>query len=429
MWRILRVVVFLIAGCTVGYSQASKSPLSSQGIGDISDLSMVHNEGMGGLGISFGSFWYMNSINPALLPLNSLTVFQAGFATERRSIFTEESSSVNNGGNLSYIATSFPIIGGRWTSAVGLAPYSTVEYKFSSRNPVAGAPGESALANEGTGGFNQFYWSNGVRLGDSFFLGARASYLFSSITEQSTSVALDTNMVSRFQAAIFDRVSVSDFKFTAGAVFIKDSIFNNRININVGVLYDFAGEINARQFRTLERRALLGTALESDTLINNEEGSVYLPSAYGFGVTFSRTFHWSVGLEMKMQNWSQFKNFDGVNENLSDGLRIALGGEYIPDYAAVSNYFKRISYRTGFSYELLPYTVNLPNSSNNNNQFKEVGINFGLSLPVGRYSSVDLATRYARRGDISETNIEEEVLRFSLGISFNDQWFIRRKYD
>ena len=422
MWRVLSVVVVLIiSGGTMAYGQASRTPLSGQGIGDVNDMSMVHNEGMGGLGISSGSFWYLNSINPALLPLNSLTVFQAGFASERRSVFADGTSSVNTGANLSYLATAFPIKGGRWTSAVGLTPFSTVEYKVNSRQPLAGSPGESVMTNEGSGGFNQVYWANGFRLGDAFFLGARASYLFSSIIEETTTVAIDTNMVSNFQAAIFDRISVSDFRFTAGAAFVKDSIFNNRINLNLGVLYDFAGEIDATQFRTLERRSLLGTAYESDT-VNNESGSIYLPSAYGFGVTLSRTFHWTLGLEMKMQNWSEYKNFNDHNDGFSDGLRVALGGEYTPDYVAVSNYFKRITYRTGFSYELLPYTVN-------NNQVKELGINFGLSLPVGRYSSVDLATRSAKRGNISETTIEEEVLRFSLGITFNDQWFIRRKYN
>ena len=274
----------------------------------------------------------------------------------------------------------------------------------------------------GTGGFNQFYWSNGVRIGDSFYLGARASYLFSSILEESTTYAIDSTITSQFQSAISDRISVSDFKFTAGAVFSKDSIFNGRTRLNVGVLYDFQSEISATQFRTLERRNLVGTPVDADTLVNNADGSITLPSAYGFGISFSRDFHWMVGIELKMQNWSQYKNFQGSNDNFSDGIKIAIGGEYIPDYVSVSSYFKRITYRTGFSYEMLPHTFN-------GNQMREVGINFGLSLPVGRFSSVDLAMKYGKRGKIEETTIQEEVLKFGLGITFNDQWFIRRKYD
>lgn len=422
MWRFLSVLIIVMGGYNVAVSQASESPLSSQGIGDIQDLSMMHQEGMGGLGISTGSIWYMNSINPALLPLNSLTVFGAGFALEKRSIFSPVNSSVNTGGNLSYLGTAFPVKAGRWTTAIGLAPYSTVEYSFINRNPISDTPGIAIRTFEGSGGFNQVYWANGVRLGNNLYVGARTSFLFSSIIKENTSVAIDTNLVTNYQAALFDRVSVSDLRFTLGAVYMKDSLFNRRLNLSVGAIYEPASDINATHFQTLERRTLLGIPFESDTIVNNVEGAVHLPAKYGFGVTLFSPLRWQVGFELRMQDWSKYRSFQGGNENFSDAIHLTVGGEYTPDYASVSNYFNRISYRTGFSYSMLPNTIN-------NSQLTEFGINFGLSLPVSRYSSIDLAMRYGKRGNVSETTIEEEVLRFGLGITFNDQWFIRRKYD
>lgn len=420
MWRIFSVVSVVIMS-TNGYSQVSESPFTAQGIGEVQDLSMVHNDGMGGIGISTGSLWYMNAMNPALLPLNTLTVFGAGFNTERRSVSTADESSVSSGGNLSYLGTALPVKTGRWTTAIGLAPYSTVNYEYTKIQNFEGSTGEAILTRTGIGGFNQFYWGNGVKFGKDFFLGARATYLFSSITEESSNLVVDTTMTLESKIAIFDRISVSDFMFSAGAAFSKDSLFNKNIRLTVGVTYDFAAEINANAFKTLERRNITNIALESDTLLN-EDGSIYLPSKYGFGFTLAERLNWQVSLEMQMQGWSEYKNFTGGNDNLSDGIRVALGGEYTPDYSSVTNYFKRISYRAGFSYELLPYTLN-------NNQVKEVGINFGLSLPVSRFSSIDLAVKYANRGNIAETSMQENVVNFGLGITFNDQWFIRRKYD
>ena len=73
------MVAFMSLTVTTTFGQASQSPFSSQGIGDLYDLGLAHNRGMGGLGISNPSYWHLNNVNPALLPYNSLTVFSAAF--------------------------------------------------------------------------------------------------------------------------------------------------------------------------------------------------------------------------------------------------------------------------------------------------------------------------------------------------------------
>lgn len=425
MWRIYSVVVFSVFLSTGVFAQASESPLTAQGIGEIKDLSTVQNDGMAGIGISTGSLWYMNTMNPALLPFNSLTVFSVGFATERRTVESAEANSVSSGGNISYLGTALPFINGRWTTAIGLAPYSTVEYNVRKLSSFPESSGDVLFINEGTGGFNQVYLSSGVRIGSDFYLGLRGSYLFSSINSQSQTVISDTAVVSSNIIALNDRLSVSDVIWTAGAAFSKDSIFNKNIRLTVGATYDFATDVNSNLFRTIERRSTrtgsFNIPVAADTLINSD-GSQYFPSAYGFGFTFSEGLNWQASLEMQMQSWSEYENFEGGNDNLSDAFRVILGGQYTPEYTSVTNYFNRITYRAGISYAQLPFTIN-------NNQLKEVGINFGLSLPVSRFSSIDLAVKYADRGNVTETFLKEEVWRFGLGITFNDQWFIRRKYD
>lgn len=422
MWRILSVVVIVLSGISVAHGQASKSPISSQGIGDIHDLSLMNHEGMGGLGVSASSLWYLNNINPALLPDNNLTVFQAGFASESRSVFTADNSSTNVGGNLSYLATAFPIKRNVWTSAIGLFPYSTVEYDFTQSSVIPGTDNRAVVNNRGSGGLNQFYWSNGFRINKNFSFGVKASYLFSSITRENTVYPQDTsNVTVAFQSNLVDKLSVSDIRFSFGGVFKIDSVFNNRTNFNVGVVYELGSNVNSYQFLELEKRTLAGVSFE-DTVINDVQGNIYLPASLKVGVSLSRYNRWLVGVDVKRQTWSDFENFDGENDGLEDMMKIILGGEYIPDIASVSSYFKRISYRAGFIYTELPFVIN-------GNQVNEIGINFGLSLPLGRFSSIDMAFGYGRRGNIAETTIEEEVLRFGLGVTFNDQWFIRRKYD
>jgi hypothetical protein len=98
-----------------------------------------------------------------------------------------------------------------------------------------------------------------------------------------------------------------------------------------------------------------------------------------------------------------------------------LGGEITPDQLAVGNYLKRITYRAGFSYEKTPFAIN-------NKQLTDLGINFGLSLPTGR-SSLDFAFRAGKRGDKSVNVLEETYFKIYFGITFNDRWFIRRRFD
>jgi hypothetical protein len=105
---------------------------------------------------------------------------------------------------------------------------------------------------------------------------------------------------------------------------------------------------------------------------------------------------------------------------LKQALRIAVGSETTPDSYS-ENYFKRVTYRVGFSFEELPYLAN-------NNKVKDIGINFGLSLPAGR-SSLDLGFKYGQRGNRADTYLEENYFRLYFGLTFNDQWFIKRKFD
>jgi hypothetical protein len=81
-----------------------------------------------------------------------------------------------------------------------------------------------------------------------------------------------------------------------------------------------------------------------------------------------------------------------------------------------------MTYRTGVSYEEMPYLIG-------GSRIKDFGINFGFSMPVGRYSSLDLAVKAGKRGDLQTNTIEENYLKFYFGVTFNDQWFIKRKFD
>ncbi|QSE98742.1 hypothetical protein [Fulvivirga lutea] len=421
--RILAVVLICVVG-NAAMGQATRSPFTANGIGDIVELAQAHNQGNGGLGISNGNYWNLNNMNPALLPYNSLTVFSAGFVGGQRTVASESLEEQYTAGNLNYLVTAFPVKKGIWTTSIGLMPYSNVNYDFTYTSVVTGSNDVVEIRERGTGGFNQFYWSNGVALNKYLFVGLKATYIFSSIEKKFSNTIQNVGNV--YTPVVTDRVTVSDFLLSGGLAFNADSIFNSKVKFKAGLTYDLGTDVNAKKFQSFDRTVDNRPPIATDTLIDNQSGIVRIPQAIGLGISFNRGLRWMIGMDVKMQKWSEYKRFDGSDGSFDDSFKITLGGEWTPDPSSVTSYIKRITYRIGGSYENTPYLVD---NEGEMNQVKDFGINFGWSLPAGRFSSFDMAFRYGRRGSIDKTILEENYYRVYLGITFNDQWFIKRKYD
>jgi hypothetical protein len=140
------------------------------------------------------------------------------------------------------------------------------------------------------------------------------------------------------------------------------------------------------------------------------------------GISFGQGDKWMVGVDATISDFTVYRDFDNRNVPVQKGKKLAIGTEFTPDPTSISNYLKRMTYRTGVSIEESPYLIN-------GKPLKDLGINFGLSLPVSRVSSLDLAVRWGKRGNVSDNTIEETYFKIYFGVTFNDQWFIKRRFD
>lgn len=403
--------------------QATRSPYTSFGIGEPYGNALVNNQGMAGVGVSQPQFYFINNINPALLVYNSIhTVFQAGIIMERRAIVGDTLREISKGGNMNYLVTAFPIKPGKWTTSVGLMPYSSVNYKLKYKDEIIGSSEQVNVIEEGSGGLTQLYWSNGVRLTEDFAVGLKSSYIFSSIINTYKNQLINSPQPVNYIAAVEEKSYVRDFTFGTGISFSKDSLFNkDRYRLSVGAVYNFGNDLAARKTDRLYRTNAIGDTTDVSVLPSSKKGSYYIPPSLTVGVSLSRGLNWSLGSEFSYQDWSTFKNVNNQNGGLEKSWRVALGGEVTPDPFGSQNYLKSLTYRAGLSLEQNPFLAN-------NNAVKDIGINFGLTLPAGR-SSLDLAFKYGKRGNKSENTLEETYFKIYFGITFNDQWFIKRKFD
>ena len=414
----------LLAFSTVAFGQAASSPFSTLGIGEPYGNNLIQNQGMGGTGVSQPQYWSINNTNPALLVFNYLTTFQAGSLIESRTVSLDTASQKNVNGNLIYLVTAFPIKMRKWTTSVGLTPFTRVNYKVAYQEQIRDnfntVIDTADITEQGSGGLNQVYWAHGIRIHKNWSIGVKAAYIFGSINNDFSNTLVIANQSIPFAIAVAEQTYVKDFKFTGGLSFSKDSLFGKDYRLSVGAVYNFSSDLKADKTSVIERRYTTSTPISSDTL-EIKGGSIVIPASFSIGFSLSKGNKWSTSLEFSAQNWNNFESLNIEDEVLEKSWSVALGGELTPDQLAFSNYLKRITYRAGFSYEKTPFAIN-------NKQLDDIGINFGLSLPTGR-SSLDVAFRVGKRGDKSVNILEETYYKIYFGITFADQWFIRRRFD
>lgn len=419
------------------HGQVTRSPFTTFGIGEIYDNGLTNNQGMGGIGVSVPQYFYINNQNPALLisPMqgshNFLTLFEAGVIVERRTIASDTSSESTKGGNLNYLTIAVPVKPGRWVSSLSITPFSTVKYKSQYQGDILNSDDEVTITEEGSGGINQVAFANGVRLHRDLQVGFKAAYFFGSIVKTYQNKLTNSSQPNNLTTAFDEKTYVRDFGFTGGIAYSRDSLFSrNRYRITIGASYEFGATLKARQRNVFYRVTDVGDQRDVDTLATRR-GSIKLPSGFSVGATLSQRGRWNVGFEMSARDWSDFRSLGDVPESAyGKAWRYAIGGEITPDYFA-DNYLKKITYRLGLSLEQTPYRTNVasdPTASPIYNPVKDVAVSFGMSMPAGR-SSLDLGFRLGKRGDTADNFFQEDYFRIFFGVTFNDQWFVKRRFD
>ncbi|MBS1680249.1 MAG: hypothetical protein JST48_00910 [Bacteroidetes bacterium] len=402
--------------------QIASSPFSEFGIGDLLSGGVAQNQAMGGIGISNPSGSYINNLNPALLVFNHFTLFQGGTQWENKKLSVGNSSQSFKNGNLNYLVLALPVKANRWTTSVGLTPYSNVNYNFSNQDYLEGSYQQITYNLSGKGGLSQFYWSNGVTINKYLSVGAKASYLFGTIVSQNSSYLPGAYA----NTSLYTRDAIHGVGLTGGISFHKDSIFRKNYRLNIGAVYSLNSNLNFQHIDRYQTTVSTGAMIDSLTY-NKLGGTIRIPENMGVGISFGKIDRWTVGYDFVYLDYRSFdyRTTDHNTQYIGTptvGYRSGLGVEFVPNPEDFTNYFSRVSYRLGASYEKSPMLVN-------KNPLIDAGVTFGFSLPVNRFSTVDLAFKVGRRGTVSENAAQENYFRMIFGITFFDQWFIKRKFD
>jgi len=135
--------------------------------------------------------------------------------------------------------------------------------------------------------------------------------------------------------------------------------------------------------------------------------------------------------EFSSRKWSGYSDTgeDDANQYFQDTYRVAVGGEFTPDPGSVDSYMKRIAYRAGFNYAKSPLNLG--------EQMSNAALHAGVSLPIGsiprppeyNQSFLNLGVAFGKNGTTNGGLLQENYVRFMVGVSLSSSWFIRPKFD
>ncbi|UOQ73388.1 hypothetical protein [Hymenobacter cellulosilyticus] len=438
------VVLGLMAAPNVYGQGLGNSPYSRLGLGDYNpNLGGVRQQGMGGVGLAAPNSTNVNDINPAMLYYTGRTTYEAGFNGQYKTLRNATATNKTGSGTLGYLALSFPI-SKSWAAAIGLRPYSSVDYESNTVGTVTNDnSGAQALQQQkGEGEITEAYLAQAFRVAKGLTAGVSASYIFGSIDESvsTTVVTADATAAADITtSAVRDQLHYSDFAFR-GALHYRGKV-NEKLNYNLGGVYTFQTDLNGTRSTTLRREDAGGVLIEEQAIEIDKKGTATLPALTQVGISFDNNRSWSASLDVAQQQWSKFKSIGGAASatSLNNTIRVGVGGELTPDATAVDNYFKRVSYRAGLSVSQMPYRPG-------GQTLYDRAVSWGFAFPMPSATPLDatvlsLAFTYGQRGNTESStlveggrsrvvsNVKEDYIRMQLGVTLNNRWFIKRRIE
>ncbi|MEO8236127.1 MAG: outer membrane beta-barrel protein [Flavobacterium sp.] len=391
--------------------EGTASPYSFYGIGNIKFQGTVENKSMGGLGILPDSI-HVNLQNPASLSALKLTSFGVAGTYNKESLNSASSSEKARRTSLDYLVMAFPLR--KVGLSLGIMPYSSVGYKLEKIE----ADGTGSRYS-GTGGVNKVFVGAGYQITPKLSVGADFAYNFGKIEANSTafisnaqygSRELNTNEYSgvTFNAGLMYKTKFKKYDLVSSLTLSPSTSLNSTNQRNLAVItYSSSG---------LER-----VWDSQDILVGDSK--IKLPTKLSFGAGIGEIKKWFVGFESTFQGKSDFGNKYASNVSFENATKFSLGGYYTPNYNSFSNYFNKVTYRAGLRSESTGLVIN-------NQSINDSAVTLGLGLPVGgAFSNINLGLEYGKRGTTNAGLIRENYLNISIGMSFNDKWFVKRKFD
>jgi len=417
----LAVFVFCIAAIhpSINAQTLINSPYSRYGLGDIQLKGFTQQLAMGGITYGLRSPVYININSPASYASIKITTFEVGIRNTTVEQHTSTLKQTKNSTSLSYVALAFPVTNW-WGGSFGLTPYSSVGYKISNKETLPNI-GEVNYLFEGSGGTNQVFIGNAFSVFKNLSIGFNASYLFGELNKERRAIFPSTGYY--FNTKEKNTIDIGGFDFQYGLQYKQN--LKKEYSLTFGATMGFASSIKAKRTILSETYAEtndIEVIKDTSYYSANNKGTINLPQRIGFGIVLKKSENFLMGIDYTMQQWNKFSIF-GESDSLVNSSTLALGAQYTPDVNPTASFFKKIQYRAGTHYSKSYLKLK-------GTQINETGITVGFALPLKKTAStINFSFEIGQRGTVSNNLIQEKYGMVTLGVTINDRWFIKSKFD
>jgi hypothetical protein len=400
-------------------SDQENNPYTRFGIGEFRNAVNVSLRGMGSVSSAYSNEYSINTDNPASYTSLKFTTYEAGVEGSKKTIYYGGNSYPTGTLTYSYLTIGIPV-GKHFAMALGLRPMSRVYYNTVDSLDITGL-GPSIRTYSGDGAVSHAYIGLAGKI-KGLSVGVNVGYLFGTINHTS-SLDKQYDSTNYFNSGFSNFIRIGDLYYKAGLLY--ENKLKKNLGIRIGATFSTKQNINARKDDYQYIYTVYSGETVVDTAIQNvgNKGTIVLPTSYSIGIQLFDNNKWAAGVDFSAMNWKQYRSFGAIDSVANSTFKIAIGGEYTPNANSMYKYLSRITYRLGFYYGRNYIQLR-------NTPLDYYAITLGGSIPFKRsMNHVHLGLEIGKMGTEAKGLIRENFVKFSVGFSLNDRWFIKRKYD
>lgn len=408
---ICSLLLVTFAGMAVAQNNTN-SPYTRYGYGDLADPSFGNSKAMGGAAYGLRDGLQINPLNPAsYTAVDSLTLlFDGGFTLQNTNLSFKGTRLNAKNSSFDYLAMQFRLRRGVGMS-MGLLPYSNVGYNLSQSTTTATATEPaSTRVFSGDGGLHQIYVGLAAAPIKNLSVGANISFLWGETNR--TAAIYYASYASAYSFSELTHMSLYDYKLDFGAQYTH--AFGSKHVATLGVVFSPQQNLNNNTYV----QTTASSVVSRDTTVVTG-----IPNSFGAGLTYVYDKRLTVSLDYNLQQWASV-SYMNSKDAFYDQTKISLGAEYLPNRVGRS-YLSHVRYRFG-GYYTTPY-YKLENSDDP--AVREYGVSAGVGLPLPRSRSMlSLTAQFVRVDALNpEMAVSENRFKLSVGFTFNERWFFKRK--
>lgn len=424
------LLIFIVSTSKV-FAQTStvSSPLSGRvnipysrfGIGEEWNSNNTLLKGMSNITSAFQDPYAINVDNPASFSFLRQTTFEAGAGSETHTLANNNTTYTTGTSTISYMNIAFPV-SKHFGLCLGLRPYTHVYYNLADTS-IGGSDtliGKQIIHNYSGGGSVNYLFVGFAGQYKGFSAGFTAGYLFGNITNISRLINNDTTYSYN---STFEQITKVGGLYWKGGL-LYETPLNTKYTLRIGATASIQQTLNVwRNEYWIASYSLADTFIADTTYAAKEsKGTIVMPMSYSFGIQLANTDQWMLGIDYTATQWGQFRSFGSPDSFASQSSKLSVGAQFTPNSAS-RNYWSRVTYRMGLYYGTNYIYLR-------NTDFSNYGVTLGASFPFRRTADrVHMAMDFGRTGTTDNGLIQDTYFKFSLGISFNDKWFVKRRYE